>query len=296
MTRHPGCPPTFRVGIVALFTMVVAACGDLPEMAESDRPTDTPPRSTEATAARPPDPPSGTDAPKAADAGAPPRRTPSGAAPRRCPPGQAIGVLTADGSAVFINGAPARDGDEVCDGDNVTTGAGTSAQVLIGDDREGDTVQLDANTDPRFKRLPSGCVLVDGIRKGRLLAEQRRKGACLIFEVQNKLYYQRAATVHILAIPAGAAPARSEVSVIKGELRPLQATPAQVQTLRVENLESLKRPPVAMNSKLILVPQKPEAVQVQPNEVKRSADWTRQFKLKSKNLDPKILRNPQINQ
>lgn len=296
MTRNPGFPRKFIAWAVMLLSLMLAACGDLPEMRERKHAADDSPRSTDSRSARPADPEVSAGNTTSTTTGERPRRTRPAPAPRRCPPGQVIGVLAAEGSAVYINGAPAHDGDEVCDGDNVTTGEGSSAQVMLGDDREGDTVQLDANTDPRFRRLPSGCVLVDAIRRGRLLAEQRRTRACLIFEVQNKLYFQRAATVHIEAIPAGAAPARAEVSVIKGEVRPLQVTTAQVQTLRLEGLEKIKRAPVTMNNKVILDMRRPEAVQFQPSEVKRSADWTRQFKLKVKPLDLKTLPKPELNQ
>lgn len=268
-----------------LFSLMLTACGDLPSITVPDRSAEAPARSGDTRSEQTPaDTGTSTDARR--------NRTGPAPGPRRCAPGQAIGILAAEGDAVYINGAPARDGDEVCDGDNVTTGAGSSAQVLIGADRDGDTVQLDANTDPRFRRLPSGCVLVDGIRRGRLLAEQRRSRTCLIFEVQNRLYFQSAATVHIHAIPAGSAPARAEVSVIRGEMRPLQTTSVQLQSMKAENLEKLKRPPVTMNNKVILDPQTPEAVQFQPNEVKRSADWTRQFKLKSRIPDLKNLQKP----
>lgn len=296
MTRQTRCRRGPRAWTAVLLALVLAACGGLPGIAARDRPDETPDRGTDSRSSRGADTSAGDESSQGATVDERRRRTRPIPGARRCPPGQAIGVLAAEGGAVFINGAPARDGDEVCDGDSVTTGDGSSAQVLIGADRDGDTVQLDANTDPRFKRLPSGCVLVDGIRKGRLLAEQRRARSCLIFEVQNKLYYQRAATVHIYAMPAGAAPARTEVSVIKGELRPLQATAVQVQSVQQGELEKLKRPPVTVNNTLILVTRKPEVVQFQPSAVKRSADWTRQFKLKSNTLDLKPVPRREIPQ
>ncbi|MBL8391745.1 MAG: hypothetical protein JNN21_07710 [Candidatus Accumulibacter sp.] len=61
--------------------------------------------------------------------------------------GAAIGTLQVAGPNVFLNGARARDGATVHDGDTVTTGAASSAFVAF---NEGGFVQLDENTDPRF--------------------------------------------------------------------------------------------------------------------------------------------------
>lgn len=61
--------------------------------------------------------------------------------------GATIGTLRVAGPNVFLNGARARDGAGVRDGDTVTTGAASSAFVAFS---EGGFVQLDENTDPRF--------------------------------------------------------------------------------------------------------------------------------------------------
>ncbi len=61
--------------------------------------------------------------------------------------GVVIGTLRIDGPNVFLNGARARDGASVREGDTVTTGAASSAFIAFS---EGGFVQLDENTDPRF--------------------------------------------------------------------------------------------------------------------------------------------------
>lgn len=214
---------------------------------------------------------------------------------RRCPPGKAIGVVATEGDKVYINGAPAKDGDEVCDGDEVHTGADSSAQVLIGDDRESDSVQLDANTDPRFRRLASGCILVDKLRKGRLYSEQKGRRGCLIYEVQGTYYYQSGASVNVRLEPdprSATQPRLAELTVVRGEVRPLRTTAAQLPQLRLEQLESLKLAPVRLNNQLTVVSSKPTAVQVRPEITRKATEWTTRFKLKPGTLDIKRLQTP----
>jgi ferric-dicitrate binding protein FerR (iron transport regulator) len=103
----------------------------------------------------------------------PPRGpSPDGGAPPPPPERALIGILDVEGPGVRRNGAPARDGDRVRDGDTVTTGAGSSARVLIAG---GGLVQLDADTDPefRFALLAQGwCILVQ-ILSGQVFADSQ---------------------------------------------------------------------------------------------------------------------------
>ena len=215
---------------------------------------------------------------------------------KKCPPGKALGVIATEGDKVYINGRPARDGDEVCDGDDVTTGDDSSAHVVIGDDRESDSVQLDANTDPRFRRLLSGCVLVDNLHRGRLYATQRGRRGCLIYEVQGRHYYQSGATVNVRMEPdAGARkqPRLAEFTVIRGEVRPMRTTTSQLLTLRAEQLEPLKLDPARLHSQITVVGAQDKKVTVSPQVARKSTDWTARFKLKPNAIQFKRLQFPE---
>lgn len=70
--------------------------------------------------------------------------------PQQTPPISQQGIaaeLRTDGDAVFVNGRPARYGQGIRPGDEVTTGGQSSALIRFSD---GTTVQLDQNTDPFF--------------------------------------------------------------------------------------------------------------------------------------------------
>lgn len=89
-------------------------------------------------------------------------------------PGQSIGLLRVSGPNVWLNGAPARDGDRVAIGSSLATGPGSSALLEF---RDGGYLQLDQNTDPLFEWLAqSKCILVR-IFKGQ--AYLKRERACV---------------------------------------------------------------------------------------------------------------------
>ena len=89
-------------------------------------------------------------------------------------PGQPIGLLRVSGPNVWLNGAPARNGDQVAIGSSLATGPGSSALLEF---RDGGYLQLDQNTDPIFEWLAqSKCILVR-IFKGQ--AYLKRERACV---------------------------------------------------------------------------------------------------------------------
>lgn len=82
----------------------------------------------------------------------------AGCAPVTPRAGDVIGTLRVSGPNVWLNEAPARDGDQVRLGSTLATGAGSGALV---DFEEGGTLQLDENTDPVFEWLEqSKCILI----------------------------------------------------------------------------------------------------------------------------------------
>jgi len=70
-----------------------------------------------------------------------------------------IARLAVDGPNAYINALRVPHGSYVRDGDVVTTGPGTSVQLLF---NQGGSVQLDQNTDPLFRLIrQSACVLME---------------------------------------------------------------------------------------------------------------------------------------
>ena len=69
-----------------------------------------------------------------------------------------IGRLQVDGTQAYLNGRPVTNGAYIRAGDLLSTGANTSARVML---NGGGHVQLDENTDPEFTLVRQGaCVLV----------------------------------------------------------------------------------------------------------------------------------------
>lgn len=128
--------------------------------------------------------------------------------------GGEIGVLRVSGPNVWLNDAPASDGDPVRFGNSVTTGAGSSAKVEFTD---GGYLQLDQNTDPIFEWLEqSKCILIR-IVKGQAYLKKER--ACVegpnIAMVLNS-------EVNLRVQPP---PAPSEVTVVRGSVEVTQPVP-----------------------------------------------------------------------
>ncbi|HBG06391.1 MAG: hypothetical protein A2075_05650 [Geobacteraceae bacterium GWC2_58_44] len=89
-------------------------------------------------------------------------------------PGDSIGILRVSGPNVWLNNAPANDGEPVRIGSSLATGPGSSALLEF---RDGGYLQLDENTDPIFEWLEqSKCILIR-IFKGQ--AYLKRERACV---------------------------------------------------------------------------------------------------------------------
>jgi hypothetical protein len=96
-----------------------------------------------------------------------PARAPSPPPWEQLPPvrDDTIGRLQVDGSNAFINGMRAANGAYVRAGDSVSTGAKTSARVIL--NPPGGIVQLDENTDPEFTLIKQGACLLIKFAKGQ---------------------------------------------------------------------------------------------------------------------------------
>lgn len=87
-----------------------------------------------------------------------------------------IARLAVDGQNAFINGVRVPHGSYVRDGDVVTTGPATSANLIL---NSGASIQLDQNTDPRFKLLRQGACMLLEIARGQ--AAVATNNACVEF-------------------------------------------------------------------------------------------------------------------
>ena len=85
--------------------------------------------------------------------------------------------LAVDGPNAFINGKRARHGSYVYDGDTVSTGRRTSANLILND---GGYVQLDEDTDPEFRLLRQGACVLMAIIRGQ--AAVFTNGQCVEFK------------------------------------------------------------------------------------------------------------------
>lgn len=92
----------------------------------------------------------------------------------------AIARLAVDGPAAYINNRPAYHGTYVFNGDNVSTGPGTSAILVLND---GGTIQLDENTDPEF--INDGVCVLMRIVGGQALIQT--KTICAHFLSKQKV-------------------------------------------------------------------------------------------------------------
>lgn len=123
-----------------------------------------------------------------------------------------IARLKVDGPNAYLNGQPARNGSYVADGDTVSTGARTSAMLVLND---GGWIQLDENTDPLFKQ---GACLLMKIFRGRVVFHNIR---CQEFDDGLKMAGVARSLVHIMS-----AEEASRVTVIAGEVEMRSPSPA----------------------------------------------------------------------
>lgn len=132
----------------------------------------------------------------------------AGCAPVTPGAGDDIGVLRVSGPNVWLNGAPAGDGDTVRLGNSLATGAGSSALLEF---RNGGYLQLDQNTDPIFEWLDQTKCLLVRIFKGQAFLKKER--ACV--EGPN-ISMVLDSEVNLLL---GAPPAPSQVTLLRGSAR-----------------------------------------------------------------------------
>lgn len=132
----------------------------------------------------------------------------------------AIARLAVDGQNAYINGVRAPHGSYVRDGEVVTTGPATSANLIF---NSGASIQLDQNTDPLFKLVRQGaCVLMEIIRGQAAVATNR---ACVEFRNER---LDTAGVAHSV-INIRAAEREVHVTVINGEVQMARPGPATVR-------------------------------------------------------------------
>jgi hypothetical protein len=130
-----------------------------------------------------------------------------------------IDRLAGDGQNAYINGVRAPHGSYVRDGEVVTTGPGTSANLIL---NSGASIQLDQNTDPLFKLIRQGaCVLMEIIRGQAAVATN---DACVEFR-NDRL--DTAGVAHSV-INIHAAEREVRVTVIEGQVQMLRPGDAMV--------------------------------------------------------------------
>lgn len=159
-----------------------------------------------------------------------------------------IGIVSVDGNAGFINGQPLASSEQVCEGDEVSTGAHTSARVdLMG----GGYVQLDENTDPFFLLAEGGCIIIRML-KGQAYVDA--KTACVQTEkIDTQLH-------SAINIEEGAK--RTRLTVLEGTVE-----------FRVPT-----QPPLTAGQQLILKPgQPPRVKKLSKKQLARVIHWRQRY-------------------
>lgn len=203
-----------------------------------------------------------------------------------CGGGEAVGVLNVTGGDVSLNGRPGRDGDAVCDGDQVSTGAGGGASIVIGDDRQSDFVQLNENTDPRFTWLKgSHCLWVHELRYGQVLADNSRRRTCMLVRTPDVDSLSTGGRVLYTARPArrGEA-AKTEITVVHGRVSALAVPdPHRLQAMspvQISRLSQVSYAPdirVTYSARRIVQPQ----LRLPRQEVLEAVRWSDALKLEA---------------
>ena len=128
-----------------------------------------------------------------------------------------IARLAVDGPNAYINTIKVPHGSYVRDGDIVTTGPGTSVQLLF---NNGASIQLDQNTDPLFTMIGEGtCVLMEIIFGQAAVATN---GRCV--EFRNKKHNTEGVGRSLINVAARENETR--VTVIEGHVDMLRPGPA----------------------------------------------------------------------
>jgi hypothetical protein len=129
--------------------------------------------------------------------------------------------LAVDGPNAYINNARVPHGSYVRDGDVVTTGPGTSVNLIM---NSGASIQLDQNTDPLFRLIRQGaCVLMEIVRGQAAVATN---GACVEFRSER---LDTAGVAHSV-IDIVAAEHESRVTVIEGQVDMFRPGAAALRT------------------------------------------------------------------
>lgn len=181
--------------------------------------------------------------------------------------GDSIGVVRVSGPNVWLNNAPARDGETVRIGSSLATGAGSSALLEFED---GGYLQLDQNTDPIFEWLEqSKCILIR-IFKGQ--AYLKRERACV--EGPNlSLVLNSEVNIRIKKQPGGL----SEVTLVSGSAE--IAVPAPVKLLPGQRYVASERRIASLRT-------------LSPGELRSLIDWRRDYRFKP--LPPTTPKGPSI--
>lgn len=124
-----------------------------------------------------------------------------------------IARLAVDGQNAYINGVRAPHGSYVRDGEVVTTGPATSANLIF---NSGASIQLDQNTDPLFKLLRQGACMLIEIARGQ--AAVATNNACVEF---STVRFDTRGLAHSL-INIRAAEREVRVTVIEGQVEMLR--------------------------------------------------------------------------
>lgn len=139
-------------------------------------------------------------------------------------PDGAEGRLTIEGGNALLNGRPVSGTPYVFAGDKIATGAGTSVRIRL---RQGGSIVLDENTDPRLVR--EGLCLLIKVFYGRLLADGN--GLCIEDPNLSGVLNSR---INLRTDPASGV---SEVTVIEGRFdvnRPRPISLGRFERLVVE--------------------------------------------------------------
>lgn len=125
------------------------------------------------------------------------------------PRADTIGRLAVDGPNAYINGARAPHGSYVREGDTVSTGAATSANLVL---NVGGAIQLAENTDPEFRLFRQGACVLMSIFRGQ--AAVATSGTCIEFRNER---LNTAGVAHSL-VNIDVIGAEARVTVIEGQV------------------------------------------------------------------------------
>jgi hypothetical protein len=132
-----------------------------------------------------------------------------------------VGILEVSGPQVFVDGTGAQSGQAIYNGNQVTTGAGSSGLIDLD---LGGTLQLDENTDPvfKFQLLKEGWCLVVNIVSGQIF-DDTHSGSCVQINTPDGSGVV-ASSVNVHVGGSG-----SSWTVVQGQVRLLRPAGAVIQ-------------------------------------------------------------------